>query len=247
MNYELEFFKEKLKSLFLMSVELSFKTRNLQDVGKKLNVLSLNGIVLASKINGTQGYSLMTLTGIVSTLPQILLPLLDNLNENSQNLSNTITKCSLPLRRILLLEDSLRILCTRNEELYYMNSIKFNSFIILDEKENIDVNSSKVIANSCSKIFNGIEQVLREISTFVSVISSSLKELKSFLKRVKHIATGIVIESAFLKENKEKFIVLVNNINDMMDSLEDLMDNFIKNINKSDDILFDLKSTGIKA
>ncbi len=227
MNKTLQDINRRLNSLNSLGLDVSHESKSLSDLGNRLQVLAINGIVLASKVSGDRGHSLVTLTSLISKLPNEINPILKNIRTDSMDLAKDVTNCKIRFKKFSQYSRAIDILLKGENH----NSLDLKSLYSDNFTESQGLNPViSSLAKKSSIVYEIILMLLKDSDTRLFQLSHSIKTLNSLIKRIHYMNLSITIESSALKEEGKKFNGLIEKVSELMNFLEQHAKILIKDI-----------------
>lgn len=258
MGNTVENFKKTITEVFSICVDVLHVSRSLKTISQDLKLLALNGIVQAAKIGSSQGQSLITLSGFLSTLPTQIAPELEELVNIAGKLSREITLCSIAVRKMINYVDSLSFMInyiakTTNQTAVISQS-NIYSLKFLNNIENTDLikysdemmkNNFKNIIQKDLAVISRINAYLLDSQGFIMTSRQKIEKIRRNGFIANYMGSNISIETSYLPKNQQNFNGLVQNIKAIVDSLNSKLDVLQTHLIESEKLLDNLIKFGI--
>lgn len=243
-------YRSDISVVFGIGVEVLNGARSLKGISLDLKLLAINGIVQAAKIGTSQGQSLITLSGFLSDLPIQIAPELDELERLTSRLSYQLTVCAIAVRRFYNYSLALSKIVDLNLE-KLSSAYNANDFNLLDIRQlqklhleaafnklnNIDKDAIKFIASRNIKIIEEINDLIFDSHNTIIKAKKKLESIKRNGFIANYMGSNILIESSYLSSDQKSFSGLVNNIKNIVHTLDSQLDRILNDINQGDNML----------
>lgn len=253
MTNDLMKYKEDVTKVFGLGVDVLNVARSLNTISFDLKLLAINGIVQASKIGNKQGQSLITLSGFLSSLPVQIAPELSDLEELSRELSTQITITSIAVRKFILYSNGFyrvisKLKNSTNSSVNMLSSRELNKignspYIKLandEQKQNLEF-----IAKTILKIMSDLNELLSSSQIIISRSKMKIEKIRRNGFIANYMGSNISIESAYLTRKNKNFDDLVNNIKEIVNTLNMRLDDIMDKINEGQKLLDSLINSRI--
>lgn len=258
MSIVLERYKKKVTDVFSLGVEVPDVARSLKTISLDLKLLAVNGIVQAARIGDHQGQSLITLSGFLSDLPLQIAPELEQLESLANKLSTEITIASISVRKFMIYSLSLssfvKNILERSGSRYSDSDIN-----LMNSRELLSIARNPLFRNATDQEKKNLEylagknlKIIVKLSDLLAKADSTINSSRLKIEKIRrngfianYMGSNILIESAYLTKKDQNFSDLVNNIRQIVKSLNQKLDSILDKINESSKILKNLINSGI--
>ena len=233
MNDNLKKYSEELLIVFGNVIDILSRSRSLVNVSQELKFLAMNGIIQASKISSKKGQSLITLSGFLAELPNLIKPELNNLEFLAYKLSRLVTICSMNVKRMLQYSGTLmkfykqtnsRIIASQMMGIDFLNSKEFyNTTNNIRNHLNgtLDIDRAATISSKIIGLQGNIGDTLLEAKTTMLSVKNTIIGIRRYGMIANYMRSYLSIESAYLSVGQNNFSGLINNIKVVFDVLDE--------------------------
>lgn len=243
-------YMNEITRVFSIGVDVLNGSRSLKNISLDLKLLAINGIVQAAKIGTNQGQSLITLSGFLSDLPIQIAPELEELEQISSQFARQLTICSIAVRRYLNYSSTLRNLIARvlkNARSAY-NADDFNlldpkvlaklgNHVAFKDIPQYDKENIIRFANRNQQVIELINNLLYDAYTLMKKAQKKLDSIKRNGFIANYMGSNILIESSYLSSDQKSFSGLVENIKNIVKTLDEQLMKISESLSHGESII----------